>query len=133
MRITIKARRGFLLWRTHQEERGARGAHHGGGDDGALLLATTAAAKAAEEEEEAEEAEEEEWWLRSGCGQEESWAIASSSEAARTDHALWPAVTVASRVWRYVSQSIVPTAAAAAGNVAGGDALQRRPARYADS
>jgi hypothetical protein len=47
-------------------------------------------------------AEEEEWWLRSGVGQGASWALASSADAERSDHALWPAVTVAARVWRFV-------------------------------
>jgi hypothetical protein len=46
--------------------------------------------------------EDEEWWLRSGVGQGTSWALASSVEAERADHALWPAVTVAARVSRFV-------------------------------
>jgi hypothetical protein len=35
-------------------------------------------------------------------GQGASWALASSADAERSDHALWPAVTVAARVWRFV-------------------------------
>lgn len=48
--------------------------------------------------------EEEEWWLRSGVGQGASWALAASPDAERADHALWPAATVAARVWRFVSR-----------------------------
>ena len=51
-----------------------------------------------------EEADEE-WWLRSGVGQGTSWALASSADAERADHALWPAVTVAARVSRFVHDS----------------------------
>jgi hypothetical protein len=42
---------------------------------------------------------EEEWWMRYGLGRGSSWSMATSEEAKDAEHALWPAVTVAARLW----------------------------------